>query len=85
MTYVATANAFIRAGWDIHIIDTDIHGLIDVNKIPENLSYQAIVMIGLYGAAVTHHGNVRAWNHWVQRETLIIEAVSYTHLRAHET
>jgi len=73
MTYVATANAFIRAGWDIHIIDTDIHGLIDVNKIPENLSYQAIVMVGLYGAAVTHHGNVRAWNHWVQRETLIIE------------
>ena len=73
MTYVATANAFIRAGWDIHIIDTDIYGLIDVNKIPENLSYQAIVMVGLYGAAVTHHGNVRAWNHWVQRETLIIE------------
>ncbi len=35
MTYVATANAFIRAGWDIHIIDTDIHGLIDVNKIPK--------------------------------------------------
>jgi dTDP-4-amino-4,6-dideoxygalactose transaminase len=73
MTYVATANAFIRAGWDIHIIDTDIHGLIDVNKIPENLSYQAIVMVGLYGAAVTHHGNVRAWNQWLHRDTIIIE------------
>jgi dTDP-4-amino-4,6-dideoxygalactose transaminase len=73
MTYVATANAFIRAGWDIHIIDTDIHGLIDVNKIPEGLSYQAIVMVGLYGAAITHHGNVRAWNQWLQRDTVIIE------------
>ena len=73
MTYVATVNAFIRAGWDIHIIDTDIHGLIDVNKIPENLSYQAIVMVGLYGAAVTHHGNVRAWNQWLHRDTIIIE------------
>jgi dTDP-4-amino-4,6-dideoxygalactose transaminase len=73
MTYVATANAFIRAGWDIHIIDTDIHGLIDVNKIPDNVSYQVIVMVGLYGAAVTHHGNVRAWHQWVQRDTLIIE------------
>ncbi len=44
MTYVATANAFIRAGWDIHIIDTDIHGLIDVNKIPHDLSYQTQIL-----------------------------------------
>jgi len=73
MTYVATANAFIRAGWDIHIIDTDAHGLIDLGKIPTGLSYQAVVLVGLYGAAVTHHGNYRSWNEWLLRDTIVIE------------
>jgi dTDP-4-amino-4,6-dideoxygalactose transaminase len=52
MTYVATANAFIRAGWDVYIADTDSHGLLDKKKIPNELSIQATVLVGLYGAAV---------------------------------
>ena len=52
MTYVATANAFIRAGWEVHIADTDYHGLLDKKKIPTELSVQATVLVGLYGAAV---------------------------------
>jgi dTDP-4-amino-4,6-dideoxygalactose transaminase len=52
MTYVATANAFIRAGWEVYIADTDTHGLLDKKKIPQELSVQATVLVGLYGAAV---------------------------------
>jgi dTDP-4-amino-4,6-dideoxygalactose transaminase len=52
MTYVATANAFIRAGWEVWIADTDYHGLLDKKKIPNELSIQATVLVGLYGAAV---------------------------------
>ena len=52
MTYVATANAFIRAGWEVYIADTDYHGLLDKKKIPNELSIQATVLVGLYGAAV---------------------------------
>ena len=52
MTYVATANAFIRAGWEVYIADTDYHGLLDKKKIPQELSVQATVLVGLYGAAV---------------------------------
>ena len=52
MTYVATANAFIRAGWTVYIADTDAHGLLDRKKIPQDLSIQATVLVGLYGAAV---------------------------------
>jgi len=52
MTYVATANAFIRAGWEVYIADTDTHGLLDQKKIPTDLSVQATVLVGLYGAAV---------------------------------
>ena len=52
MTYVATANAFIRAGWEVWIGDTDRNGLLDIDKIPHDLSIQATVLVGLYGAAV---------------------------------
>ena len=52
MTYVATANAFIRAGWTVYIADTDTHGLLNKNKIPHDLSVRATVLVGLYGAAV---------------------------------
>jgi len=52
MTYVATANAFVRAGWDLYIADTDSHGLLDKSKIPPDLSVQATALVGLYGAAV---------------------------------
>lgn len=52
VTYVATANAFIRAGWNLHIVDTDYHGLMDIKKIPHDLSVQAKVLVGLYGASV---------------------------------
>ena len=52
MTYVATANAFIRAGWDVWIADTDKYGLLDKKRVPDDLSIQATVLVGLYGAAV---------------------------------
>lgn len=52
MTYVATGNAFIRAGWEVYIADTDYHGLLDKQKVPNDLSVQATVLVGLYGSAV---------------------------------
>lgn len=54
MTYVATANAFVRAGWEVYLGDTDYHGLLDKKKIPQDLSVQATVLVGLYGASVDH-------------------------------
>ena len=53
MTYVATANAFMRAGWDIHLVDTNKYGLIDLEKVNGNAEYRAVVGVGLYGAALT--------------------------------
>jgi dTDP-4-amino-4,6-dideoxygalactose transaminase len=52
MTYVATANAFIRAGWEVYISDTDGYGLYNRKKVPHDLSVQATVLVGLYGASV---------------------------------
>ena len=52
MTYIATANAFANAGWELYIGDTDYHGLLDKKKIPNDLSIQATVLVGLYGSSV---------------------------------
>jgi dTDP-4-amino-4,6-dideoxygalactose transaminase len=72
MTYAATANAFIRAGWDVHFIDTDHHGLLDVKKIPD-VSYQAVVLVGLYGASITHLGDIKRWHEWTLNNKIVIE------------
>jgi dTDP-4-amino-4,6-dideoxygalactose transaminase len=55
MTYPATINAFLRADWDVVIVDTDYYGLIDLRKINLNMSVQAIVAVGLYGHALNKH------------------------------
>lgn len=55
MTYSATINAFVRAGWEVVIVDTDYHGLMDLRKIDTQLSVQALVAVGLYGHALDTH------------------------------
>ena len=59
MTYIATANAWVKAGWNIHIVDTDGYGLIDPKKVPRNLVFHAVCTVGLYGAA---------YNRWFPNE-----------------
>ncbi len=59
MTYIATANAWVKAGWNIHIVDTDGYGLMDPKKVPQDLVFQAVCTVGLYGAA---------YNRWFPNE-----------------
>jgi dTDP-4-amino-4,6-dideoxygalactose transaminase len=72
MTYAATANAFMRAGWELHLIDTDRNGVIDTAKIPD-VSYQAVVPVGLYGASIAHWPDLRVWKDWKLRNVVVIE------------
>ena len=73
LTYAATANAFQRAGWDLHFIDTDSHGIFDLQKIPQDLSFQAVCLIGLYGADIAHIGEIRQWRRLIIDDMIIIE------------
>lgn len=59
MTYIATANAWARAGWNVHIVDTDGYGLMDPKKVPQDLVFHAVCTVGLYGAA---------YNRWFPNE-----------------
>jgi len=55
LTYPATANAWIRAGWNVYILDTNHNGQMDYKKLPRDLSYQAVCLVGLYGHSVDRH------------------------------
>lgn len=72
LTYAATANAFIRAGWDVVFVDTDHHGIIDIKKIPD-VSWQAVVLIGLYGAGIAHMGDINIRRQWTLNNKIVIE------------
>ena len=50
ITYPATINAFINAGWDIEICDTDRNGLMISNTSNRPYAYECHV--GLYGAPI---------------------------------
>ena len=61
LTFAATANAFARAGWELYFIDTDRYGLMDPRTIPHDLSFQAVIAVGLYGASILKMGDVKYW------------------------
>lgn len=52
LTYPATLNAFVRAGWNLHIVDTDRYGVMDMTKLVHSTDIQAICAVGLYGQAL---------------------------------
>lgn len=73
MTYVATANAFTRAGWDLHFIDVDCYGIFNPDSIDDRINYQAVVLVGLYGASLSPQQHTRAWLDWSLTDTTVIE------------
>jgi dTDP-4-amino-4,6-dideoxygalactose transaminase len=61
MTYNASANAFLRMGWDVEFVDVDSHGIIDFSKISVTQIPDAVLLIGIYGAAAESPLDSRGW------------------------
>jgi len=61
MTYVATANAFMRAGFDLEIIDTNRYGIMNMDHVNVQDPPDVLVMVGLYGAALEPFADRRTW------------------------
>jgi perosamine synthetase len=57
MTYIATANAWVNAGWQLRIVDTDSYGQMNPNGLTESTEFEAVCNVGLYGAAVSTEWN----------------------------
>ena len=53
LTYPATANAFINAGYRLHFIDVTSYGTLDFSKVPRE-EYDVLVHVGLYGQPVAY-------------------------------
>jgi dTDP-4-amino-4,6-dideoxygalactose transaminase len=73
LTYTATANAFIRAGWTVIFVDVDKYGVAASSTFPPITEYQAVVLIGLYGHGLRSHADVKNWRYWYNRNISIIE------------
>ena len=90
MTYPATANAFLRAGWSVLIADTDRHGQIDIKNIIKDMDthYHAVCAVGLYGADLRDIDTIRnraiviedAAQHWLSNNCVrqgVAAAISF--------
>lgn len=53
LTFPATANAWMLAGWEIELVDVDDYGLMLTDTI-DHESVSAVCMVGLYGHALTN-------------------------------
>ena len=50
LTYRATANAWISAGWEVVVADTDAYGMLDIESIKtHHYNTMAVCLVGLYG------------------------------------
>jgi dTDP-4-amino-4,6-dideoxygalactose transaminase len=74
MTYVATANAWRRAGWTVTVADTNAYGLMNLATVHKDAT--VICPVGLYGHALdssyASEGYSRTWvedaaQHWLSR------------------
>ena len=76
MTYVATANAWRRAGWTVTVADTNAYGLMDLATVHKDAT--VICPVGLYGHALDYSYSYspvdysRTWvedaaQHWLSR------------------
>jgi dTDP-4-amino-4,6-dideoxygalactose transaminase len=57
MTYIATANAWVNAGWQLRIVDTDAYGQMNPAGLTDSTEFQAVCNVGLYGAAASTEWN----------------------------
>lgn len=75
MSYVATANAFDRAGWDIQFIDVDAYGMMATRHIANdsNTHWDAVCLVGLYGHSVYQYADTQFWKGVRFKNQIVIE------------
>lgn len=62
VTYIATVNAFLRAGWIVRLCDCDEYGVIDWNKLEEAAHFHLVAVVGLFGVGVRDTAK-HSWPH----------------------
>jgi dTDP-4-amino-4,6-dideoxygalactose transaminase len=73
MTYVATANAWQRAGWTVTVADTNAYGLMDLESVHEEAT--VICPVGLYGHALS--AKYQEWQNSKYSRTCVEDAAQH--------
>ena len=73
MTYVATANAWRRAGWTVTVADTNAYGLMDLATVHKEAT--VICPVGLYGHALS--GKYQEWQNAKYSRTCVEDAAQH--------
>jgi dTDP-4-amino-4,6-dideoxygalactose transaminase len=78
LTYPATINAWMRAGWKVVIGDVDSRGNLDLKKISNKQDFNAICMVGLYGHPVWPNLlNDEDYIYWLRYKILVEDAAQH--------
>ena len=75
ISYIATLNAFMNAGWDVELVDTDKNGLIKVDPSQLDDVVNSLCLVGLYGAnpvgsSVFNTTMVDGAQHWLVADNI---------------
>jgi len=78
LTYPATINAWMRAGWKVIIGDVDHYGNLDLNKIPNKQDVNAVCIVGLYGHPVWEQYSLdTSAGDWLRYKILVEDAAQH--------
>ena len=74
LTYRATANAWINAGWEVVVADTDSYGMLDIDSVAEyHYDNLAICLVGLYGNSLKNYQTQRFKDLIEEQDWIIVE------------
>ena len=76
LTYPATINAWMRAGWNVIIGDVDGRGNLDLKNIPDKQTFDAICTVGLYGHPVWEQVSGSDGD-WIRYKILVEDAAQH--------
>ena len=74
LTYRATANAWINAGWEVVVADTDSYGMLDIDSIAEHhYDNLAVCLVGLYGNSLKNYQTQRFQDLIQEQDWIVVE------------
>lgn len=70
ISYVATLNAFLNAGWKVELADTNSNGIADYSNESNDHDIRNVCLVGLYGAnpvgkSIFNYSIVDGAQHWL--------------------
>jgi len=72
VTYSASANAWMRSGWEVEFLDVNKYGVMDPSGIDAANPPDAVLMIGIYGHAVENPFSSRGWAERLSLKSMMI-------------